>query len=200
MLALTEGLIGLGLGFSAPFFNVFFDQRVHATTAQIGLIFALGSILTAIVTLFVPILVRRLGRVRTVAFIKLLGIPSLIFLGMSHDVLLAGMFYVITMLLIGGPFPNKGISDPVYTLFAMEVVKERERGTTNGIMHAFVEFPMGIGAALAGPLMAAGDWETAYVIAGAIFAIAFILYYLYFIKIEVREPATTSSSHVPSTG
>ena len=189
MLALTEGMIGLGLGFSAPFFNVFFDQRLNASTAQIGLIFALGSIMTAVATLFVPIVVRHLGRVRTVTFVKLLGIPSLILLGMSHDVVWAGALYIVTILLIGGPFPNKGISDPIYTLFAMEVVKERERGTTNGIMHAFVEFPMGIGAALAGPFMAVGDWQTPYWISGAIFAAAFILYYLYFVRLEGREPA-----------
>ena len=188
MLALTEGLIGLGLGFSAPFFNIFFDQHLKASTAQIGLIFALGSIITAVATLFVPIVVHRLGRVRTVTFVKLLGIPSLVLLGMSHDIVWAGAMYIITILLIGGPFPNKGISDPIYTLFAMEVVKERERGTTNGIMHAFVEFPMGIGAALAGPFMAVGDWQTPYMIGGTIFAVAFILYYLYFVRIDGREP------------
>ncbi len=188
MLALTEGLIGFGLGFSAPFFNVFFDQRLNASTAQIGLIFALGSIMTAVATLFIPIIVRRLGRVRTVTLVRLLGIPSLLLLGMSHSVVWAGAWYIITILLIGGPFPNKGISDPIYTLFAMEVVKERERGTTNGVMHAFVEFPMGIGAALAGPFMAAGDWQTPYMIGGAVVAVAFVLYYLYFVRIDGREP------------
>src|SRR3990167_2633615 len=189
MLALTEGLIGLGLGFSAPFFNIFFDQNLKASTAQIGLIFALGSIMTAVVTLFVPIVVRYFGRVRTVTFVKLLGVPSLILLGMSHDIVWAGAFYIVTILLIGGPFPNKGISDPIFTLFAMEVVKERERGTTNGIMHAFVEFPMGIGAALAGPFMAAGDWQTPYTVGGVILAMAFFLYYFYFVRLDAKEPA-----------
>lgn len=197
MLALTEGLIGLGLGFSAPFFNVFFEQRLGATTAHIGLIFALGSILTALMTLFVPLLVRRLGRVRTVTLVKLLGVPCLLLLGSSETLLWAGAFYVMTIVLIGGAFPNKGVSDPIFTLFAMEVVKERERGTTNGIMHAFVEFPMGIGAAMAGPLLAVGDWQRAYVIGGAIFAAAFVLYYIYFARVEGKtraalEPATAS--------
>lgn len=194
MLALTEGLVGLGLGFSAPFFNVFFDQHVRATTAEIGLLFALGSVLTAVATLFVPILVQHVGRVRTVTFVKLLGVPCLILLGMSQDIEWAGAFYVLTIFFLGGPYPNKGVSDPIYTLFAMEVVKERERGTTNGIMHAFVEFPMGIGAALAGPFMAAGDWQTSYLIGGAILALAFVLYYLYFVGIDSREPALEPAS------
>jgi MFS family permease len=187
MLALTEGLIGLGLGFSAPFFNVFFEQHLKASTLQIGVIFATASVLTAIATIFIPYVVGRLGRVRTVTFVKLLGLPALILLGMSHDIVWAGVFYVLAILFIGGPYPNKGISDPIYTLFAMEVVKERERGTTNGIMHAFVEFPMGIGAGLAGSFMAVGDWQSAYMLGGAIFGLAFIFYYLYFARLDVPE-------------
>jgi predicted MFS family arabinose efflux permease len=107
---------------------------------------------------------------------------------MSHSIVWAGAFYVLAILFIGGPFPNRGISDPIFSLFAMEVVKERERGTTNGIMHAFVEFPMGIGAALAGPMMSVGDWQTLYIISGGIFALAFILYYFYFAPIDARQP------------
>jgi MFS family permease len=197
MLALTEGLIGLGLGFSAPFFNVFFEQHLEASTLQIGMIFAAASVLTAIATIFIPYVVGRLGRVRTVTFVKLLGLPALILLGMSDDIVWAGVLYVLAILFIGGPYPNKGISDPIYTLFAMEIVKERERGTTNGIMHAFVEFPMGIGAGLAGSFMAVGDWQTAYTLGGTIFGLAFILYYFYFARLDVRdatlEPATARS-------
>ena len=150
------------------------------------MIFAAGSIASALLTLFTPLIVQRWGRVRTVTLVKLLGIPALVLLGMSQNIVWAGVLYVITILLVGGPYPNKGISDPIYSLFAMEVVKERERGTTNGIMHAFVEFPMGIGAGLAGPLMAMGDWQTAYLIGGGVLATAFVLYYLYFVRYDSR--------------
>jgi MFS family permease len=194
MLALTEGLIGIGMGFTSPFFNLFFYQRVHASTVHIGLVFALGAIFTAIITLLVPIAVKSIGRVRTIVFVKVLGIPALILLGMSYDIVWAGAFYVLTIVFLGGPFPNSGIAAPITTLFAMEVVKERERGTTNGIMHAFVEFPMGIGAAIAGPFMAIGDWQTPYMIGGALFALALTLYYLYFVRIDVRQPVVQPSA------
>lgn len=72
---------------------------------------------------------------------------------------------------------------------SLEVVKERERGTTNGIMDAFVEFPMGFGADLAGPLMVMGDWQTAYMIGGSVLATAFVMYCFYFARIDSRpEP------------
>ncbi|MBI2371937.1 MAG: MFS transporter [Deltaproteobacteria bacterium] len=195
MLALTEAGTGLALGMTAPFFNVFFAQQLRASTAEIGLIFALGSILTAFATLMAPLFVRRLGRVRTVAFLKFLGVPFLVLIGLSQGVVAAGIFYVLAIILIGGAFPNKALSDPIYSLFSMEVVKERERGTTNGIMHAFSEFPMGVGAWIAGPFMAAGNWAMPYYLAGAIYALAFLAFYGYFLRVEtVRAVAVESAS------
>jgi MFS family permease len=193
MLAVTEGLVGAAMGFTTPFLNVFFHESVKASTDQIGLIFAGASILTAIVTLFVPAIVGRLGRVRTITVIKILGIPCLILLGMSHNIIVAAVLYTLTILMIGGPFPNRGIADPIFSLFAMDVVKERERGTTNGIMHACAELPRGLGAMLAGPFMAIGNWQAPFTIGGALFGLAFILYYSYFNRIDVREPGMAAA-------
>jgi MFS family permease len=193
MLALTEAGAGLALGMTAPFFNVFFARELGASTTDIGAIFALGSILTAFATLLAPILVRRLGRVRTVVSLKLLGVPCLVLIGLAPGVVTAGIFYVLAIILIGGTFPNKALSDPIYTLFAMEVVGERERGTTNGIMHAMSEFPMGVGAWIAGPFMAAGDWAMPYVLAGVVYAASFLAFYGYFLRQEKVQTAAAGS-------
>src|SRR5207247_7226443 len=44
MLAVTEGAAGIALGMTAPFFNIFFAQQLQASTASIGVVFALGSV------------------------------------------------------------------------------------------------------------------------------------------------------------
>jgi predicted MFS family arabinose efflux permease len=75
----------------------------------------------------------------------------------------------------------------------MEVVGERERGTTNGIMHAMSEFPMGAGAWIAGPFMAAGDWAMPYILAGVVYAAAFLAFYGYFLRQEKVQAATAGS-------
>jgi MFS family permease len=193
MLAVTEGGAGLALGMTAPFFNVFFAQRLGASTAAVGLVFGVGSIVTAFATLLAPLVVRRLGRVRTVAFLKLLGVPFLVLIGLAPGVVTAGIVYVLAMVLIGGAFPNKALTDPIYSLFSMEVVKERERGTTNGIMHAFSEFPMGVGAWIAGPFMAAGSWAMPYYLAGAVYALAFLVFYAYFARVESTRTVAAES-------
>jgi MFS family permease len=194
MLALTEGGAGLALGMTAPFFNVFFAQELHASTTAIGVVFGIGSILAAFATLLAPLVVRRLGRVRTVAFLKLLGVPFLVLIGLAPGVLTAGILYVVAIILIGGAFPNKGLTDPIYTLLSMEVVKERERGTTNGIMHAFSEFPMGVGAWIAGPFMAAGNWAVPYYLAGAVYALAFVAFYAYFVRLPSSRAVAAESA------
>lgn len=193
MLALTEGGAGLALGMTAPFFAVFFARELHASTTTIGVIFGLGSVLTAFATLLAPLVVRRLGRVRTVALLKLLGVPFLVLLGLAPGVVAAGIAYAVTIVLIGGAFPNKALTDPIYSLFSMEAVKDRERGTTNGIMHAFSEFPMGVGAWIAGPFMAAGNWTLPYGLAGAVYALAFLAFYAYFSRVESARAVAAQS-------
>ena len=57
---------------------------------------------------------------------------------------------------------------------AVASLKERERGTTNGIMHAFSEFPMGV---------------------GAVYALTFLAFYAYFSRFEsARAVAAESAS------
>ncbi|OLA95772.1 MAG: hypothetical protein AUH20_05265 [Candidatus Rokubacteria bacterium 13_2_20CM_69_15_2] len=194
MLALIEGGAGLALGMTAPFFNVFFARELHASTTVIGVVFGVASILTAFATLLAPLVVRRLGRVRTVAFLKLLGVPFLVLIGLAPGVVTGAIVYVLAIILIGGAFPNKALTDPIYSLFSMEVVKERERGTTNGIMHAFSEFPMGVGAWIAGPFMAAGTWAMPYYLAGAVYALTFLAFYAYFSRFESARAVAASSA------
>ena len=195
MLALTEGAAGLALGMTAPFFAVYFAHELRASTTAIGAIFGAGSIVTAFATLLGPVVVRRLGRVRTVAYLKFVGIPFLVLIALAPGVLTAGVAYVLTIVFIGGAFPNKSLTDPIYSLFSMEVVKDRERGTTNGIMHAFSEFPMGVGAWIAGPFMAAGNWAMPYYLAGAVYALTFLAFYAFFARAEpVPAVAVESAS------
>src|SRR5207245_5796448 len=159
----------------------------------IGVIFGAGSIVTAFATLLGPVVVRRLGRVRTVAYLKFLGVPFLILIALAPGVVTAGVAYLLTIVFIGGAFPNKSLTDPIYSLFSMELVKDRERGTTNGIMHAFSEFPMGVGAWIAGPFMASGNWAMPYWLAGAVYALTFVAFYLYFARVESARAVVTQS-------
>src|SRR2546428_2487192 len=112
MLALTEGGAGLALGMTAPFFNVLFAQQLHASTAAIGVTFGVGSILTAFATLLGPLVVRRLGRVRAVAFLKFLGVPFLVLIGLAPGLVTAGVLYALAIIFIGGGGPDHTAPPP----------------------------------------------------------------------------------------
>src|SRR2546422_9226895 len=82
------------------------------------------SIVTAFATLLAPVVVRRLGRVRTVAFLKLLGVPFLVLIGLAPGVVTAGVVFLAALILIGGAVPGKGVARPRSHLFSLEVVNE----------------------------------------------------------------------------
>jgi len=56
-------LLGLGAGTIMPFLNVFFKRHLNASTYQIGIIFALGSLATGIASFLIPFVTKRFGKV-----------------------------------------------------------------------------------------------------------------------------------------
>jgi hypothetical protein len=60
-------------------------------------------------------------------------------------------------------------------------------------MHAFSEFPMGVGAWIAGPFMAAGNWVAPYYVAGAVYALTFVVFYAYFVRFETARAVAAQS-------
>ncbi len=180
MLALTSALMSVGLGATAPFFNIYFATKIHASTEDIGLVFSVGALAVAAATLLIPLLVQRLGKVNTIVWVRMAGVPFVLLLGLTDDFLLAAIFYLISLVLIGSIFPTLGMVDPIYQLFPMEIVEPSERGTTNGVIHAFKEFPMAIGAGIAGFFIAQNQWLAPFWIASVCYVASFLIYLAYF--------------------
>jgi hypothetical protein len=63
------------------------------------------------------------------------------------------------------------VAGALLLVIAFVLVRQAKKGTLIG---------------LAGPLMAMGDWQTAYLIGGGVLATAFVLYYLYFVRYDSR--------------
>ncbi|MFQ5693185.1 MAG: MFS transporter, partial [Nitrospinota bacterium] len=189
MLALTSALMSVGLGATAPFFNVYFASKLHASTENIGLVFSLGALAVAGGTLLTPLLVGRWGKVNTIVWVRAAGIPFVVLMGMTDDFLWAAAFFLLVLVLIGSVFPTLGMVDPVYQLFPMEIVQPAERGTTNGVIHAFKEFPTAIGSAVAGFFISRNLWFPPFWIAAICYAVSFVIYFAYFRRLEGRAEA-----------
>lgn len=186
-LTLTQGLEAVGLGLVVTFFNVMFVSKYGATTVFVGNLFAITTVVVAGFTLFTPLLVKRLGKVRTLVGIQLTGLPFLMLMVAAPNRWFSGAGYMLRETFTGiGAGPSGGMGSPIERLFPMEIVKQHERGTTNGLMHAFLEFPMSIGAWIAGPLMLEGDWPLIYLLAGAWFAASYVTFLFFFQPVEAK--------------
>ena len=188
MLGLTAGIEGLALGFTLPFYNVMFAERLKANPEHIGVIFSIAAAAVAGCTLFSPLLVAKLGRVKTIFLVQVIGVPFLVSMMSFYSIPLIGGLYILRKVFSGTEAgPGGGLSIPVERLFSMEIVRKHERGTTNGIIHSMSEFPMALTASIAGPMMERGDWTLAYYLGGALTLVSFIIYFLYFRGIEAKR-------------
>jgi len=199
-LTLTQALEAVGLGLVVNFVNVLFVTRYGASTVFVGNLFAFSTVAVALCTLFTPALVKRLGQVRTLVGIQLAGLPFLLLMVVSPHRWLAGAGYLLREVFTGiGAGPTGGMGSPIERLFPMEIVQQHERGTTNGLMHAFLEFPMSIGAAIAGPMMVRGEWSQIYLLAAAWFAASSLTFLCFFLPVETRMRLTASAGRVPAS-
>lgn len=193
-LTLTQGLEAVALGMVVTFFNVMFATQYGASTAFIGTLFATTTMVAAGFTLLTPLVVKRLGQVRALTGIQLTGLPFLIAIVSAPNMMFASGGYVMRQTFAGAGFEGTGgMGAPIERLWPMLVVNERERGTTEGLMHSFREFPMAIGAAMAGPMMARGQWNQIYLIAAGWFAASFLAFYFFFRPMEVRMTRTAAA-------
>lgn len=174
---IPTGLIGFGAGFIVPLFNVFFKHRFGATSEQIGVIFALGSITLAIGTLLAPVLSNKIGKVKSVALCQYLSMPFIMFITVSPNLALATVAYVAR-----GALMN--MAGPIMTTLQMELVSETERATTNGFMVMADNIPRALTASIAGQMLTKKDFFTPFQLTTLTYLAASTLFYTFFRKTE----------------
>ncbi|NIP67581.1 MFS transporter, partial [Candidatus Bathyarchaeota archaeon] len=177
--ALTSGLIGLGAGFIVPLFNVFFQEKLGATTEQIGLIFALGSIALALGTFVAPAISNRLSKVKAVFICRSCSIPFIFAIVLVPHLGVAALSY-----LLRGALMN--MAGPIDANFMMERVQETERATTSGFTVMADNIPRAISVMLAGQLMKGGNYWIPYFCTGILYSMSSILYLLFFRGVEKK--------------
>jgi MFS family permease len=192
-LVVIDTLAGLGAAFVIPLFNVYFRQGVHAHDKDIGVTFASGSLLLAIVALLAPLLAQRLGKVPAIVAARLASIPFVLMLAFAPDVdklshlgllSIAGAAYVART-----AFRN--MTTPIASAFAMEILAPQERGTAVGAGAAMSNLMLAVGGFVGATLMNSGDFRTPFFVMALLFFFADVLYWLFFAQLqpipEVRE-------------
>jgi len=158
-LGLTNALNGFGFGFLGPLLTYWFHVRFGVGAAEVGLVFTVVNLVSALPYLGADRLTARLGAVRTVAVTR--GLSVLLLIGMAP----APTFTVAALLLALRTVANS-LGIPARQSYTMGVADERRRGTVaalgtlpsmvtssispvvgGALMGAFVDVPI-VGAAL----------------------------------------------------
>ncbi len=176
-LLIPELIIAFGAGLLIPYLNIFFKQRFRIPDSLLGLIFAVSQLLTGIAAFLAPILAERLGKIRTVAFTQLTSLPFLLMLGFVPVLPVAiGAFWLRTMLM--------NMAGPLYTAFAMERVREEERGTVGAMIGVAYSVGQSIGPGISGFVQRNFGFPPLFLATGTTYLVAALLTLALFGQIE----------------
>jgi MFS family permease len=176
-------LVGAGAGLIIPFLNLYFRDVFEMSTERIGIYYAAVQMTMIIGTMAGPVLVRRLGMVRTLVYTELASIPFMFLMAFSGNVPL-----VIISFLCRGALMNMG--QPIGTNFAMEMVPEKAHALANSLMMIAWTSSWAVSTRLGGWVIEHHGYTPSFLITIGFYMASSFLYYYYFSKSEAREGKT----------
>jgi predicted MFS family arabinose efflux permease len=151
-----------------PFFNIFFTDRFALPVPSVGSLFALASVVNAIVLIGAAEVARRFGPRRALTWWMVALAPGLWGLAAANALSLVIALYVIQGLV--APATN-----PLIDQLVLERVDRTRHGVVAGWRNAAAEVAGAVGATAGGHLLDASSFATLFLAAGAVAAAASVL-------------------------
>ena len=187
-LALTGAINGLAIGIIGPLIAYWFLRRYAHGPAAIGPALAAGFALAALGAMLATWLGRRVGPVRAVIVMRIVGLALLLGIPFSPDFALAATLYALR-----GIF-NRGTAG-VRQAVAASLTRAERRGVAASVQNLSVQIPRSIGPVLGGWLIHRGDFTAPFLIAAALQGLYIVLYQRFFGSIDPSTgPETAASS------
>lgn len=183
-MSLLSFIDNFGAGLAGALVPYWFFLRYGVELKSLGMLFFVSYLLAALSFLSAPIIARRLGVVRTMAFSH--GLASLIYFFMP----LAPTFIIAAaMLAIRSYFAY--MDNPLRASFTMAMVKSSERGSAAGVTNLARVVPFGISPTISTYLMQSVSLTLPLFIGGGLQLLNDIAFYLMFR--HVRPPEETDA-------
>ena len=160
-------LLGMGAGMIIPYFNLYFVQHLGASSALFGLIDGCANAFNALCTLLAPLLMLRIGRMRTLLLTRFISLPVMLIIGLTSWLPLAAFLYPLRQCLMD-------MSNGILQAFAMEVAARR-RGLANSSYQAAFQGSQAISAPLGGLLIVRVGYSAVFVVAVTFYLLALLL-------------------------
>jgi MFS family permease len=172
-ITLNALLIGMGAGLVIPFMNLYFATRFHSTSGQIGVLFSIAQISTAIAALLGPAIARRFGKLRTATASELLSLPFLVTLGAERRLeVAAGAFWIRASLMQAAA--------PLLQAFTMESLPSALRARASSLINMVWNIGWALSATLAGVVIEHFGYAVPFYITAGLYGGAALTMYLAF--------------------
>ena len=160
----------LGTGGFNPFFNVYLSRRLHFTVERIGLFFSYGQMAQVFVILLAPVVVKRMGEVRSIAAMQVATAMMLGLLAVVTNLSLVGIAYVAYMCF-------QYMSEPCLFSMLMTRVAPPERSGASAMNFLVVSLAGIIAALAAGALFPRVGYGATLLLCAGMTAVAAGLFY-----------------------
>lgn len=176
----TNFMIGMGAGLIIPFLNLYFRDRFNLAPDTIGLYYSIvhGSMLVG--SLAGPVLVKRLGLVRTVVVTQVLSIPFMIMLSYTFWLPLAVLAFVLR-----GGLMNLGV--PLVTNLGMELAEKKEHGLVGALLMVGWTSSWMVSAAVGGSLIEHYGYTFTMNLTIVVYLFSTVMFYRMFRRAEIKN-------------
>ncbi|HEU5342967.1 MAG TPA: MFS transporter [Ktedonobacterales bacterium] len=161
----SQALVGFGAGLFFPFLNIYFVNRLGASTAFYGELTAAVTALLAVVSLASAPLADRFGRVRVALAAQVASLPFMVAMGAAPLLLVVAACYIVRSALM-----NTG-SAPLQA-WLMDAVMPQRRVLASNAYNISWQGAWAVGAALGGGLIALGGYGLPFYVAAACYAVS----------------------------
>jgi MFS family permease len=181
-LALTNAVNGLAIGIVGPLMAYWFARRFAQSPALIGQAPAASFVLAAAGSILSGRLSLRFGAVRSVLWMRLVGLVTLLATPFVPVFGLAAALYALRAAF------NQGTAGARQTV-AAGLTRAERRGLAASVQNLSLQIPRAIGPVLGGALIHAGFFVAPFLLAAALQALYLVLYWRYFSALDANPVA-----------
>jgi len=179
-LFLPNLILGFGAAILIPYMNVFFTEKFLLSSAALGVLFAISSLLTAIGSILGPALAQWMrSKIKAVVTVQGASLGFLVLIGFSPVSWVAELAY-----LVRGTLMN--MASPLYSAFSMEVSEPQDQGAVSSMLNISWQAGWAVGPILSGFIQQDYGFAPLFIATVILYTISTILVWLFFGDTENR--------------
>ena len=149
-LAIINTLNGLAVGLTGPMMAYWFSLRYGVSTSAIGMTLSVGFLMTGISSLINGFLAERIGMVRSVTWMRVIGSLMMFIMPWMPNFAFASVLFIIRGAINRGTQGSR-------TALSASLTRDQRRGFAASINALSMRLPSSIGPTVSGYLFDAGD-------------------------------------------